>query len=226
MTEPDMYAALAAVVLAKCAAYDPYLTEPTEEQARAWGEQLARWELADQQLLMDAVTEVYAANGSGYRPLPKDITDAARKLRAERATAEPLAGLADRQARQDARPRLVTDDPAWFDEVPAIEVSPATAEGRRRAIESFAQATGRLVNEVDRHTNVDREPPHQRQNRLIAAAVARARAEAPPAPMGDEPEPDRAGTLHAASDTNAPTAGGQCPPDGPEGSAAISDGAR
>ncbi|OBF77045.1 hypothetical protein [Mycolicibacterium fortuitum] len=216
MTEPDMYAALAAVVLAKCAAYDPYLTEPTEEQARAWGEQLARWELTDQQLLMDAVTEVYAANGSGYRPLPKDVTDAARKLRAERATAEPLAGLADRQARQDAR----------FGDVAAIEVSPATAEARRRAIESFAQATGRPVNEADRHVTVDREPPHQRQSRLIAAAVARARAEAPPAPMGDEPEPDRAGTLHAASDTNAPTARGQCPPDSSDGSAAISDGAQ
>lgn len=177
---PDLnrYTVLALLVLAKIAAYDPYLTEATEEQGRAWGEQLARWELNDKQILMDAVAEVYAANGSGYRPLPKDICDAARKLRSERATTEPLAALEARQARQDAR----------FGEPVAIGRKPAaTEEARRRAISEFAEATGKLVNDPQ-PSNRPAELPHDRQNRLIAAAVARARAEAPPAPMDDEPE--------------------------------------
>src|ERR1700754_2600102 len=90
---------MAALVLAKCAAYDPYLTEPTEETARAWAEQFELYSL-DLDDLLAAVTKVYSQNGSGYRPLPKDFTDAAREIRRDRTERESDA---ERQAREDRR---------------------------------------------------------------------------------------------------------------------------
>jgi hypothetical protein len=93
------YPQIAAIVLAKCAAYDPYLTEPTEEQARAWAEQFELYTL-DLDVLLAAVTKVYSDNGSGYRPLPKDFTDAARAIRRDRAERESDA---ERRAREDRR---------------------------------------------------------------------------------------------------------------------------
>ena len=78
------YPQLGAIALAKCAAYDPYLPEPTAAQASAWGEQLERYRINDQQLVLDAVTKMYQEHNSGFRPLPKDLVDAARAIRRER----------------------------------------------------------------------------------------------------------------------------------------------
>ncbi|AGM28148.1 hypothetical protein MABM_17510 [Mycobacteroides abscessus] len=88
------YPQMAALVLAKCVAYDPYLTEPTEEMCRAWAEQfeLYKLELDD---VMAAVTKVYSQHGSGYRPLPKDFTDAARARRRDRAEREKAQEIRD-----------------------------------------------------------------------------------------------------------------------------------
>lgn len=106
------YPQMAALVLAKCAAYDPYLTEPTEETARAWAEQFELYGLGLDDLLA-AVTRVYRDNGSGYRPLPKDITDAARTIRRDRAERESTAEREAREDRRDAelarRDRLALD---------------------------------------------------------------------------------------------------------------------
>lgn len=92
---------LAALVLGKCAAYDPYLAEPSEETCLAWAEQFRLYglDLAD---LLAAVTVAYRDHGSGYRPLPKDITDAARAIRAERTQRESDAERRAREARHDA----------------------------------------------------------------------------------------------------------------------------
>lgn len=95
------YPQIAALVLAKCAAYDPYLTEPTEETARAWAEQFELYQL-DLDDLLAAVTKVYSEHGSGYRPLPKDFTDAARAIRRERTERESDAEREARQAARDA----------------------------------------------------------------------------------------------------------------------------
>lgn len=130
MNQPDAYAALAALVLAKCAAYDPYRPEVTEEQARAWGEQLALHGLNDRALLSDAVTRVYSEHGSGYRPLPKDITDAARALRKERADRESTAERQAREDRLDARPSL---------QIPATKDVQAAAERVRGAVAAFTE---------------------------------------------------------------------------------------
>lgn len=100
MTTPN-YPQMAALVYGKCAAYDPYLAEPSEETCLAWAEQFAIYglELPD---LMAGVTKVYSDHGSGYRPLPKDITDAARAIRAERTQRETSAERRAREDRQDA----------------------------------------------------------------------------------------------------------------------------
>jgi hypothetical protein len=105
------YPQIAALVLAKCAAYDPYLTEPTEETARAWAEQFEEYHLTLDDLLA-GVTRIYRDNGSGYRPLPKDITDAARAVRHDRhqrsgPTAEYEA-LCNSKAADDEALRRIT----------------------------------------------------------------------------------------------------------------------
>jgi hypothetical protein len=109
------YPQIAALVLAKCAAYDPYLTEPTEETARAWAEQFELYSLTLDDLLA-GVTRIYRDNGSGYRPLPKDITDAARGIRHDRSERESEGERRAREAAIDAK-----------------------AEGRREAIERFSR---------------------------------------------------------------------------------------
>lgn len=100
------YPQMAALVLAKCAAYDPYLTAPTKETCLAWAEQFELYGLGLDDLTK-AVTKVYSDNGSGYRPLPKDITDAARAIRKERTERESSAQREAREDRLDARPALV-----------------------------------------------------------------------------------------------------------------------
>lgn len=166
MNQPDPYAALAAVVLSKCAAYDPYLTEPTEEQARAWGEQFARFGLNDQALLLEAVTEVYAANGSGFRPLPKDITDAARKIRSERIERETEE---ERDRRQSARDLTREEQ---FGSVEITDGLPMTVEEAKRSIRRdlarFGKKPGAATNQV--------------QDRLRERARAQRQA-APPQPF-------------------------------------------
>lgn len=91
------YPQIAALVYGKCAAYDPYLAEPSEETCLAWAEQFQLYKLHLDDLLA-GVTIVYRDNGSGYRPLPKDITDAARAIRRDRAERETTE---ERQARED-----------------------------------------------------------------------------------------------------------------------------
>lgn len=98
MSTPN-YPQIAALVYAKCAAYDPYLAEPSEETCRAWAEQFALYSLGLNDLLA-GVTRIYSEHGSGYRPLPKDITDAARAIRRDRSERETDT---ERRAREDAR---------------------------------------------------------------------------------------------------------------------------
>lgn len=93
------YPQTAALVYAKCAAYDPYLAEPSAETCLAWAEQFQLYKLELDDLLA-GVTIIYRDHGSGYRPLPKDITDAARAIRRDRAERETTA---ERHAREDRR---------------------------------------------------------------------------------------------------------------------------
>jgi len=89
----------AALALAKCAAYDPWFPKASQAIVESWAEQIARYKL-DTADVMAGVTKMYSEHGSGFRPLPKDLTDAARAIRRERAERESTA---EREAREDAR---------------------------------------------------------------------------------------------------------------------------
>lgn len=79
LSETDLQTA--SMVLAKCAAYDPWFPKPDGEQAQAtvqaWATTFSgmgpRWLLA-------AVDRWYARNGAGERVLPADIVRQAREL--------------------------------------------------------------------------------------------------------------------------------------------------
>lgn len=90
---------IAALALAKCAAYDPWFPKASQAIVDSWSEQVERWNL-DLPDVLAGVAKMYADNGSGFRPLPKDLTDAARAVRRERTESESTA---ERQAREDAR---------------------------------------------------------------------------------------------------------------------------
>lgn len=99
MTKPLDYQQIAALALAKCAAYDPWFPKASQAIVDSWAEQLRhhRLELPD---VLAGVTKMYSENGSGFRPLPKDLTDAARAVRRDRTERESTE---ERQAREDAR---------------------------------------------------------------------------------------------------------------------------
>lgn len=109
------YTTLAARTLAKCAAYDPWFPKPSESLVNAWAEHLEIHKNLTLQDLLAAVTKVYNERGSGFRPLPKDITDAAHALRADAAKSAVV---------KDAR--ALTGR------------GPASEEARKRAIAAFA----------------------------------------------------------------------------------------
>lgn len=77
------YAQIAAAVYQACNSYDPYLPQLSVDMAQAWGRLFEKHKLAPD-LLLKAVDRVYGEHGSGYRPLPKDIVDAARAIRREK----------------------------------------------------------------------------------------------------------------------------------------------
>lgn len=89
----------AALALAKCAAYDPWFPKASQAIVDSWAEQIERYQLARADVLA-GVTKMYSDNGSGFRPLPKDLTDAARAVRRDRTERESDA---ERRAREDAR---------------------------------------------------------------------------------------------------------------------------
>jgi hypothetical protein len=73
---------VAAAVLAKCASKDPFFPKPSAALAIGWGEEFAKWNLTVDQLIA-GVARAYHDHGNGFRPLPKDIIDAARVERRE-----------------------------------------------------------------------------------------------------------------------------------------------
>lgn len=142
MTEPN-YAQIAAAVYQACNHFDPYLPALSADLARAWGRLFETGKFTVDDLLA-AVDRVYSEHGSGYRPLPKDITDAARLIRDKR-----VKDRAADSARQISGP------------------PPATAEARRRAIEEFARRRTtrpavRDITEPIHEPDLFSEPRHSR----------------------------------------------------------------
>lgn len=102
---------VAAAVLAKCASKDPFFPKPSAALAMGWGEEFECWNLTADQLLA-GVTRAYRDNGQGFRPLPKDIVDAARAVRREEdAKTGPTAeyqALCDSKARPESWDRSLS----------------------------------------------------------------------------------------------------------------------
>jgi hypothetical protein len=93
---------VAAAVLAKCASKDPFFPKPSAALAIGWGEEFERWNLTIDDLLA-GVTKAYGDNGNGFRPLPKDIVDAARAIRRDRSDRESTEDRHKREAAIDAK---------------------------------------------------------------------------------------------------------------------------
>lgn len=102
MTHPNPEAA-ARKVLAKIASYDQWYSRPAQSVIAAWTEQIAATNLTDAELL-NGVSEVYRVRESGFRPLPADVLNAARRLRKERFDALPLA---EQEAIRDTERRAI-----------------------------------------------------------------------------------------------------------------------
>lgn len=112
------YTQIAALALAKCAAYDPWFPKPSQAIVDSWAEHLAIHKLGVEDVLA-GVTKAYNEHGSGFKPLPKDISDAGRAIRRDRAEREDEAARHIREAAIDAK-----------------------VEGRRAAITQFANGFG------------------------------------------------------------------------------------
>jgi hypothetical protein len=96
------YTKVAAAVLAKCATKDPFFPKPSPALALGWGEEFECWNLTVEDLLA-GVTKAYRDNGNGFRPLPKDIVDAARAIRRDRSDREDNEARALREERNDRK---------------------------------------------------------------------------------------------------------------------------
>lgn len=95
------YHQTAARALAKCAANDPWFPQPNRATVDAWAEHIAEYKLGEADVLQ-GVKIAYRDHGAGFRPLPRDIIQAARQVRRERAEAESDAERESRQDRHDA----------------------------------------------------------------------------------------------------------------------------
>lgn len=88
MTDPRDYQQIAAKALAKCAANDPWFPQPNRATVLAWAEQIAIYRL-DEADVLAGVTVAYRDHGSGFRPLPRDIVQAAVAIRRDRPEPAP-----------------------------------------------------------------------------------------------------------------------------------------
>jgi hypothetical protein len=101
-TPSDRAIAAAKAVLAKCAANDPWFPQPAESTVLAWAEQITLTNMP-KDLLLEAVTSVYASNGHGFKPLPADVINAARSIRRDRTEREDDEIRSQREAIIDSR---------------------------------------------------------------------------------------------------------------------------
>lgn len=93
------YRYIASRALAFCAGHDPWFPQPNRATVEAWAGQIARRELGLEDVLA-GVEKMYADHGDGFRPLPKDLIDAAIAIRRDRTERESRE---EREAREDRR---------------------------------------------------------------------------------------------------------------------------
>lgn len=96
------YHQTAALALAKCAAYDPWFPKASLATVEAWAEAIAEYNL-DTADVLEGVKLAYRDNGAGFKPLPRDIVQAARNIRRDRTERESLEQRQIREAAIDAK---------------------------------------------------------------------------------------------------------------------------
>lgn len=132
-TPSPKYMAIAAKALAACAEEDLWFPKANPNATIAWARHLQYWKLEEDDVL-NGVRKMYADNGSGFRPLPKDVVEASRAWRADRCQRETRE---EREARENARDARL--DAAVLREIQARTGSsvgravPALPEGADRA---------------------------------------------------------------------------------------------
>jgi hypothetical protein len=117
----------AAKALAKCAAYDPWFPQPNRATVQAWAEQINRYGL-DLPDVLAGVTKMYSDNGSGFRPLPRDLIDASRAVRKDRT---------DRAVDRSAHEALC--------DTKAGDLTPVELAANRRVIDAMVADIGKPV---------------------------------------------------------------------------------
>jgi hypothetical protein len=96
------YHQTAALALAKCAAYDPWFPKASLATVEAWAEAISEYRL-DTDDVLEGVKVAYRENGSGFKPLPRDIVQAARNIRRDRAERESIEERHRRESAIDAK---------------------------------------------------------------------------------------------------------------------------
>jgi hypothetical protein len=136
VNEPDLETARQ--VLARCAGHDPWFPNPDPIVVAVWAEQFRDSGLSRERLVQ-GVFRAYRDNGSGFRPLPKDIIAAARLCLSEQALTMTDEQRAEYEALCDAK--AAPDDPALPPGSSAAGVragaGTAVAEARVRAVSRF-----------------------------------------------------------------------------------------
>jgi hypothetical protein len=115
---------VAAAVYQACTTYDQFLPRLSPDVARSWAKVFTYHRLTPDELIA-GVDKVYLDHGSGYRPLPADIANAARQLRRDRAERETEA---ERRAREDRIDQRVAQGIATVAAACSIPEHPARSE--------------------------------------------------------------------------------------------------
>jgi hypothetical protein len=131
------YQQIAAGVYQRCNHFDPYLPPLSTDLARAWGGQFEKHRLTADDLLA-GVDQLYDEHGSGFRPLAKDITDSARRIRRDRA---------ERVAIEDR-----STDPDWARYYALCESKSAEPKTPLRAAKLEPSAVHAIVARIINHT--------------------------------------------------------------------------
>lgn len=168
------WAAIAGLVYQRCNHFDPYMPQLHPDMASAWGRVFAAYNLGPDALFA-GVDAVYAENGSGYRPLPKDIAAAARRVR--RAAVERDKDL---QAQQQAQWEAVCDGKAEKDTPDDVrELESAEIRQHRLDVDAYARRFGISSTAAEERMRAQALSPSS----YLRALATQQRRAAPPAPL-------------------------------------------
>lgn len=182
LTEADLE--VARQVLARCAAHDPWFPNPDPMVVATWAQQFTESRLRGQALI-EGVFRAYRDNGSGFRPLPKDIIVAARAVLSEKQLRWSDEERAEFEALCDAKAQ---PEPPALPAPVACEAltGPAGSPGRANPAETISGRISALAARMGPERAGQRRGAYYPESGTVPAEAARAiaaRRSAPPAPV-------------------------------------------